>query len=58
MWDIPESRMELMSPELSGGFLTAEPPEALCLIFAELLYCFLEQLHLELRCCIFPFDRD
>lgn len=47
-----------MSPELSGGFLTAEPPEALCLIFAELLYCFLEQLHLELRCCIFPFDRD
>ena len=26
MWDLPESGIELMSPALTGRFLTTEPP--------------------------------
>ena len=41
MWDIPESRMELMSLALAGGFLTTEPPEKPYVqFFAELAILF------------------
>ena len=26
MWDLPESKIKLVSPELAGRFFTAEPP--------------------------------
>ena len=35
MWDPPRPGIELMSPELAGGFFTTEPPGNPCINFSK-----------------------
>ena len=59
MWDLPRPGIELISPALAGGFLTAAAPgKSLCLFvfFFLILFIYLFMAVLGLRFCVRAFS--